>query len=44
MGAAGVVGADAVAKSAANGYTILFTYAGSQAVNQSLYAKIPSTR
>lgn len=40
-GAAGVVGTDAVAKSAPDGYTILFTYAGSQAVNQSLYAKLP---
>ena len=40
-GAAGVVGTDAVAKSAPDGYTLLFTYAGSQAVNQSLYAKIP---
>lgn len=40
-GAAGVVGTDAVAKSAPDGYTFLFTYAGSQAVNQSLYAKIP---
>ncbi len=40
-GAAGVVGTDVVAKSAADGYTFLFTYAGSQAVNQSLYAKLP---
>jgi tripartite-type tricarboxylate transporter receptor subunit TctC len=40
-GAAGVVGTDAVAKSPPDGYTLLFTYAGSQAVNQSLYAKIP---
>ncbi|MGE0313605.1 MAG: Bug family tripartite tricarboxylate transporter substrate binding protein [Lautropia sp.] len=40
-GAAGIIGTDAVAKSAADGYTLLFTYAGSQAVNQSLYAKLP---
>jgi tripartite-type tricarboxylate transporter receptor subunit TctC len=40
-GAAGVVGTDVVAKSAPDGYTLLLTYAGSQAVNQSLYAKLP---
>lgn len=40
-GAAGVVGTDAVAKSAADGYTLLLTYAGSQAVNPSLYSKLP---
>ncbi|HEX4943624.1 MAG TPA: tripartite tricarboxylate transporter substrate binding protein [Usitatibacteraceae bacterium] len=40
-GAAGVVGTDAVAKAAADGYTFLVTYAGSQAVNQSLYARLP---
>ena len=40
-GAAGVVGTDMVAKSPPDGYTMLVTYAGSQAVNQSLYAKIP---
>jgi tripartite-type tricarboxylate transporter receptor subunit TctC len=40
-GAAGVLGTDAVAKSPADGYTMLVTYAGSQAVNQSLYAKLP---
>ncbi|HET9023083.1 MAG TPA: tripartite tricarboxylate transporter substrate-binding protein, partial [Burkholderiaceae bacterium] len=40
-GAAGVVGTDVVAKSPADGYTLLLTYAGSQAVNQSLYAKLP---
>ncbi len=40
-GAAGVVGTDAVAKAPADGYTMLVTYAGSQAVNQTLYAKIP---
>ena len=41
VGAAGVVGTDFVAKSAADGHTLLFTYAGSQAVNPSLYPKIP---
>lgn len=40
-GAAGVIGTDVVAKSSPDGYTFLFTYAGSQAVNQSLYPKIP---
>jgi tripartite-type tricarboxylate transporter receptor subunit TctC len=40
-GAAGVVGTDMVAKAPADGYTLLVTYAGSQAVNQSLYAKLP---
>jgi len=40
-GAAGVVGTDAVAKSAPDGYSFLVTYEGSQAINQSLYAKIP---
>ena len=40
-GAAGVIGTDAVAKSAPDGYTFLVTYEGSQAINQSLYAKIP---
>lgn len=40
-GAAGTLGTDIVAKSAADGYTLLFTYAGSQAINQSLYPKLP---
>ena len=40
-GASGIVGTDAAAKSPADGYTLLVTYAGSQAVNQSLYSKIP---
>jgi tripartite-type tricarboxylate transporter receptor subunit TctC len=41
VGAAGTVGTDFVAKSPADGYTLLVTYAGSQAINPSLYAKLP---
>ncbi|HZQ60662.1 MAG TPA: tripartite tricarboxylate transporter substrate binding protein [Casimicrobiaceae bacterium] len=41
VGAAGVVGTDVVAKAPPDGYTLLVTYAGSQAVNQSLYSKLP---
>src|SRR5665213_1106771 len=40
-GAGGLVGTDAVAKSPADGYTLLVTYAGSQAINARLYPKIP---
>ncbi len=40
-GAAGTLGTDFVAKSAPDGYTLLVTYAGSQAINQSLYPKLP---
>src|SRR5881227_3294829 len=40
-GAGGVVGTDAVAKSAPDGHTLLVTYAGSQAINPSLYSRIP---
>lgn len=40
-GAGGVVGTDVVAKSAPDGHTLLVTYAGSQAINPSLYSKIP---
>jgi tripartite-type tricarboxylate transporter receptor subunit TctC len=43
-GAAGVLGTDVVAKSAADGYTLLVTYAGSQAVNPSLYPTCRSIR
>jgi len=39
-GAAGVVGTEAVAKAAPDGYTLLVTYAGSQAVNPSLYPNL----
>jgi tripartite-type tricarboxylate transporter receptor subunit TctC len=40
-GAGGVIGTDVVAKSSPDGYTLLVTYAGSQAINASLYPKIP---
>jgi tripartite-type tricarboxylate transporter receptor subunit TctC len=40
-GAAGTLGTDFVAKSPPDGYTLLVTYAGSQAINPSLYAKLP---
>jgi len=39
-GADGIIGADAVAKSAPDGYTIFFASAG-HAINASLYAKVP---
>jgi tripartite-type tricarboxylate transporter receptor subunit TctC len=39
-GADGVIGADAVAKSAPDGYTIFFASAG-HAINASLYSKVP---
>src|ERR1700755_1662426 len=40
-GAGVVVGTDFVAKAPADGYTLLVTYEGSQAINQSLYEKLP---
>ena len=40
-GAGGVTGTVAVAKAAPDGYTLLVTYAGSQAINPSLYQKLP---
>src|SRR3954469_12595229 len=40
-GAGGVVGTDSVAKAPADGYTLLVTYEGSQAINPSLYEHLP---
>ena len=40
-GAAGNMGTDVVAKSTPDGYTLLVTYAGSQAINPALYANMP---
>jgi tripartite-type tricarboxylate transporter receptor subunit TctC len=40
-GAGGIVGTEFVAKSPPDGYTLLVTYEGSQAINQSLYEKLP---
>src|SRR5882724_11477110 len=40
-GAGGVIGTESVAKAAADGYTLLVTYEGSQAINQSLYQNLP---
>ena len=40
-GAAGNMGTDVVAKSAPDGYTLLVTYAGSQAINPALYSNMP---
>lgn len=40
-GAAGVLGTDLVAKSPPDGYTLLVTYSGSQAVNPALYPNLP---
>jgi tripartite-type tricarboxylate transporter receptor subunit TctC len=40
-GAGGNVGADQVAKSAADGYTLLMGTVGTHAINQSLYPKMP---
>jgi tripartite-type tricarboxylate transporter receptor subunit TctC len=40
-GAAGNIGADLVAKSAADGYTLLMGTVGTHAINASLYAKMP---
>jgi tripartite-type tricarboxylate transporter receptor subunit TctC len=39
-GAAGTIGTEAVARSAPDGYTLLITYAGSQAINPSLYPNL----
>jgi tripartite-type tricarboxylate transporter receptor subunit TctC len=40
-GAGGVVGTEHVAKSAPDGYTLLLTYEGSQAINPSIYRNLP---
>ncbi len=40
-GAAGAIGADMVAKAKADGYTILMGNIGTQAINPSLYKKLP---
>ena len=40
-GAAGVIGTESVAKAPADGYTLLVTYEGSQAINPSLYENLP---
>jgi tripartite-type tricarboxylate transporter receptor subunit TctC len=40
-GAGGVIGTDSVAKAPPDGYTLLVTYEGSQAINPSLYENLP---
>ena len=40
-GAAGNIGAELAAKSPPDGYTIAFAYAGTHAINPSIYAKMP---
>jgi tripartite-type tricarboxylate transporter receptor subunit TctC len=40
-GAGGVVGTDAAAKAAGDGYTVIVGNAGSHAINQALYPKLP---
>ena len=40
-GAGGVIGTEAVARAPADGYTLLVTYEGSQAINPSLYENLP---
>ncbi len=40
-GAAGNIGAELAARSAPDGYTILFAYAGTHAINPSIYSKMP---
>ncbi len=39
-GANGMIATESVAKAPKDGYTLLFTYAGAQVVNQSLYPKV----
>ncbi|MEJ0071380.1 MAG: tripartite tricarboxylate transporter substrate-binding protein [Pseudomonadota bacterium] len=40
-GAGGVIGTDVVAKAPPDGYMLLVGYAGTQAINQSLYGSLP---
>lgn len=40
-GAGGIIGSEAAARSAPDGYTLIMANAGSHAVNASLYAKLP---
>ena len=40
-GAAGNIGAEMTAKSPPDGYTIAFAYAGTHAINPSIYSKMP---
>ena len=40
-GAAGNIGAELAAKSAPDGYTIVFAYSGTHSINPSIYAKMP---
>jgi len=40
-GAAGNIGADMAAKSPPDGYTIVFAYSGTHAINPSIYRKLP---
>ena len=40
VGAAGVIGTTAVAKAAPDGYTLLFTFEGAQAINQTLFQNL----
>lgn len=40
-GATGIIGVDAVAKAAPDGYTLLFTYAASVVINHTLQPKVP---
>jgi tripartite-type tricarboxylate transporter receptor subunit TctC len=40
-GAGGNIGTELVAKAPADGYTLLMSYAGTQAINPSLYASLP---
>ena len=43
-GAGGNVGAEVVAKSPADGYTLLMGTVGTHGINRALYAKLPTTR